>query len=63
MRTKTALKNNKTQRGSKPYKQASTVGIVFSVEDKQKHQDVKDFIQLLEKDGKKVKKPSWLIKK
>jgi len=54
MRTATALKKNKTVRGSKPYKQAAKVGVVFSVEDKQKHQDVKEFIHLLEKDGKKV---------
>jgi hypothetical protein len=63
MRTKNALKNNKTERGSKPYKQASTVGIVFSVEDKQKHQDVKDFIHLLEKDGKKVTVLEYLPEK
>ena len=54
IRTATALKKNKTLRGSKPYRQATSVGIVFSVEDKQKHEDVKEFINLLEKDGKKV---------
>jgi len=54
MRTDSALKKNKTVRGSKPYKQAASVGVIFSVEDKQKHLDVKEFIQQLEKDGKKV---------
>jgi len=54
MRTEAALKKNKTARSSKPYKQASMVGVVFSVEDKQKHLDIKEFIQQLERDGKKV---------
>ncbi len=60
MRTEAALKKNKTARGSKPYKQATTVGVVFSVEDKQKHLDVKDFIHLLERDGKKVEVLEYL---
>jgi hypothetical protein len=54
MRTEAALKKHKTIRGSKPYKQAVMVGVVFSVEDKQKHLDIKEFIQNLERDGKKV---------
>lgn len=54
MRTESALKKNKSYRASMPYKQAANVGIIFSVEDKQKHHDVKDFIHKLEQDGKKV---------
>jgi len=54
MRTETALKKNKILRASKPYKKADSIGIIFSVEDKQKHLDVKEFIHQLEKDGKKV---------
>jgi hypothetical protein len=60
MRTETALKKNKTTRGSKPYKQAVSVGVVFSVEDKQKHLDIKEFIQQLERDGKKVQVLEYL---
>lgn len=54
MRTQLALKKNKTLRGSIPYPQARSVGIIFTVENKQKHYDIKDFIHLLELDGKRV---------
>ncbi len=54
MRTESALKKNKSLRASIPYQQAKNIGIIFSVEDKQKHVDVKEFIRLLEQDGKKV---------
>jgi hypothetical protein len=54
LRTDAALKKNKTVRASMPYKQAVNVGIIFTVEDKQKHDDIKDFIHLLEQEGKKV---------
>jgi hypothetical protein len=54
MRTESALKKNKSLRASISYQQAKNVGIIFSVEDKQKHVDVKEFIRLLEQDGKKV---------
>jgi hypothetical protein len=52
MRTEAALKKNKSNRNSKPYKQAESVGVIFSVEDKQKHQDIKEFIQQLERGRK-----------
>lgn len=54
LRTDWELKTNKTTRGTVPYKQALNVGIIFTVEDKQKHDCVKDFIKKLEHDGKKV---------
>ncbi len=54
MRTDSALKKNKTSRASMPYKQAASMGIIFTVEDKQKHEDIKEFVQQLERDGKKV---------
>ena len=54
LRTNSALKSNKSLRNSIPYQQAHTVGILFSVEDKQKHEAIKDFIKVLEQDGKKV---------
>jgi hypothetical protein len=63
MRTETALKKNKTARASTPYKQAVTVGMIFTVEDKQKHEDIKEFIHLLERDGKKVQVLEFLPEK
>jgi hypothetical protein len=55
MRTRSALRKNQSLRSSIPYKQTKSVGIVFSVEDKQIRQDVKEFIRTLELDGKQVK--------
>lgn len=54
MRTASALKKNGSLRASTPYRQAASVGIVFSVEDKTKHDLIKDLIKHLEQDGKKV---------
>lgn len=54
MRTRKALQKNQTLRASLPYQQAHTIGILFTVEDKQKHADIKEFIHQLEQDGKKV---------
>lgn len=53
-RTRSYLKRNKSLRSSLPYKQAISVGILFTVEDKFKHESVKSFIRKLELDGKKV---------
>jgi hypothetical protein len=60
MRTNSALKKNKNLRASMPYKQAHTIGILFSVEDKQKHADIKEFIHQLEQDGKSVQVLEYL---
>jgi hypothetical protein len=54
IRTQSQLKRNKALRTSIPYKKASTVGLLFTVEDKPKHDKVKEFIRKLELDGKKV---------
>jgi hypothetical protein len=54
MSTKSNLRRNKTSRSSLPYKQALTVGIIFTVEDKQKHSMIKELIKKLEQDGKKA---------
>jgi hypothetical protein len=62
-RTDSALKKNKSLRASLPYKQAKNIGIIFSVEDKQKHLDIKEFIGHLETDGKQVKVLEFLPKK
>jgi hypothetical protein len=51
-RTKLYLKKNRSRRSSLPYGSAKTAGIIFTVEDKQKHFAVKDFIKRLEGDGK-----------
>ncbi|MBX2894223.1 MAG: hypothetical protein KF763_02180 [Cyclobacteriaceae bacterium] len=63
MRTESALKKNKTPRSSMPYRQAAHAGILFTVEDKQKHADVKEFIHQLEQDGKKVQVLEYLPEK
>ena len=60
MRTRTALKKNTSIRASLPYKQAKNIGIMFSVEDKQKHLDIKEFIHHLESDGKVVQVLEYL---
>jgi hypothetical protein len=54
MRTRKALKKSENIRASIPYGQALSIGVLFTVEDKQKHSDVKEFIHQLEQDGKKV---------
>ena len=61
-KTKTYLKRNKAIRASLPYKHALNIGVVFSVEDKRKHDEIKDFIKRLEQDGKKVTVISFLPK-
>ncbi len=53
-RTKRFLKKKPPARASVPYKNARTLGIIFTVEDKQKHFAVKEFIKRLEGDGKHV---------
>ncbi|MEQ8303408.1 MAG: hypothetical protein RIB47_08460 [Cyclobacteriaceae bacterium] len=63
LRTNSELKKNKSIRGSVPYKYATQVGILFSVEDKAKHDAVKEFIKILEADGKKVKVLEFLPNK
>lgn len=62
LRTRSQLKKNHTPRASVPYGQAHDVGILFTVEDKKKHDTVKDFVHRLEKDGKKVQVFSFLPK-
>lgn len=54
MRTRAQLKKNKTKRVSLPFTEARHVGIIYTVEDRKKHDEIKDFIHQLERDGKKV---------
>ena len=61
-KTGSILKRNKSLRTSLPYKQAHSIGIIFSVEDKLKHDEIKEFVRHLEHDGKQVKVISFLPK-
>jgi hypothetical protein len=63
MRTQSALKKNKITRASTPFKQASNIGIIFTVDDKEKHEAIKDLIHQLERDGKKVQVLEFLPEK
>ena len=53
-KTSLLIKKQKSSRNSVPYKNALTAGIIFTVEDKQKHFAIKEFIKKLESDGKHV---------
>ena len=59
-KTRSFLRNNKTLRFNPSYKKAISIGVIFSVEDKQKHEGVKEFIRKLEHDGKQVKVMAYL---
>jgi hypothetical protein len=63
MRTSTALRKSSIKRASTPYKHSENFGIIFSVEDRQKHDLIKDLIKRLEQDGKKVQVLEFLPKK
>lgn len=52
--TNAHLRKNKSLRTCLPYSEANNVGIIFTVEDKQKHHNIKELVKQLEKDGKKV---------
>jgi hypothetical protein len=63
IRTNSQLKRNKTLRSSPPYSEAKNVGIIFSVEDRKKHDEIKALVHKLEHDGKKVDVISFLPNK
>ncbi len=62
LRTKSLLKKNKITRASIPYTQSKSVGIIFTVEDRKKHEEVKEFVKQLEQDGKIVRVLEFLPK-
>lgn len=62
-RTESALKKNKSLRTSTPYKKSNSIGIIFSVEDRQKHDEIKELVRKLEQDGKQVKVLEFLPKR
>ncbi|MFO0267079.1 MAG: hypothetical protein ACK51D_09045 [Cyclobacteriaceae bacterium] len=49
-RTNNARKKNKSIRASLPYPQAMSIGVLFTVEDKAKHDVVKRIVKVLETD-------------
>lgn len=63
MRTRSALKKNRVPRASVAYKSAQSIGIIFSVEDRQKHELIKEMVKHFEQDGKKVQVLEFLPKK
>jgi hypothetical protein len=62
MRTTSALRKSHAKRASTAYKAAENIGIIFSVEDRQKHDNIKDLIRKFETDGKKVSVLEFLPK-
>lgn len=62
-KTNQLLKKVKARPSSIPYDKARTIGIVFTVEDKQKHFAIKEFIKRLETEGKHVQVLEFLPEK
>jgi len=62
-RTNSALRKNKSLRASTPWRRSNLVGIIFSVEDRQKHADIKEFVRSLEQEGKTVRVLEFLPRK
>jgi len=63
MRTRSALKKNKSRRSSVPYAEAKSVGILFTVENTENHHIVKEFIRQLTADGKQTQVLEFLPRK
>src|SRR5687768_12497428 len=59
-KTKSYLRKNKTLRYNESYKKAVSIGVIFTVEDRQKHDQIKNLIKKFEHDGKKVKALAYL---
>lgn len=62
-KTNLLVKKQKSTRGSVSWAKALTAGIIFTVEDKQKHFAIKDFIKKLEHEGKHVQVLEYLPEK
>ncbi len=52
--TNNQLKKNKTAHASTPFTKVQSAGILFTVEDKSKHEIVKELLKRLQHEGKKV---------
>lgn len=61
--TQSQLKKNKTLRSSTAFKKAIKVGVLFTIEDRAKHDAVKDFVKKLEAEGKSVTVLAFLPEK
>ena len=61
-KTESYLRKNKTLRSNQAYGKAVSFGVIFTVEDRPKHDHIKDFIRKLEHDGKKVNALAYLPK-
>lgn len=59
-KTRSYLKKNKTPRYNEAYRKAVSIGVIFTVEDRQKHDQIKNLIRKLEHDGKQVKSLAYL---
>lgn len=62
LRTKSQLKKNNAIRASIPFDQALNIGVLFTVEDKKKHDEIKEFVHRLEMSKKNVHVLSFLPK-
>lgn len=62
-KTRLLLQKNSGPRGGVTYPSALNLGIIFTVEDKQKHHTVKTFIKRLEQDGKNIQVLEYLPEK
>lgn len=60
IRTKSWIKKNKIARTTVSYPSSKSVGIIFSIEDRKKHEAIKKFIKTLEEDGKEVEVLGYL---
>jgi hypothetical protein len=61
-KTRLVARSNKALRTSLPYRQAIQIGLIFTAEDKQKHEEIKELVKRLEHEGKQVKVLSFLPK-
>ncbi len=60
LRTDALLRGQHSPRSSVSYEDSRQMGVLFTVEDKAKHEIVKDFVRKLEQDGKQVKVMEFL---
>jgi hypothetical protein len=60
IKTKSYLRKNKTLRSNQAYGKAVSIGVIFTMEDRQKHDHIKNLIRKLEHDGKKVRALAYL---
>lgn len=59
-KTQSYLRKNQTPRQNEAYDKAASFGLVFTVEDRQKHDQIKNLIRRLELDKKNVKALAFL---